>query len=148
MNGQNHFHVYAEVRTSLPGRRQVEWSIPQKRLKTFSYGWWNDPHAQTTAFGHCASCFCSLSSDARLRGKCPRNPHRESGEKMRSDRREYRHRAASPAPAEPILGAAARRTVGTDNANDLALIQIFTKKPIPYMEIADSVNIGETVISN
>jgi len=37
--------------------------------------------------------------------------------------------------------------IGTDNANDLALIQIYTKKPVPYLEIADNVIVGETVIS-
>lgn len=37
--------------------------------------------------------------------------------------------------------------IGTDNANDLALIQVYTKKPLAYLEIADDVLIGETVIS-
>ncbi len=37
--------------------------------------------------------------------------------------------------------------IGTDNENDLALIQIYTKKPLPYLEIANDVIIGETVIS-
>ena len=37
--------------------------------------------------------------------------------------------------------------IGTDNANDMALIQIRTDQPIPYLELTDDVMLGETVIS-
>ncbi len=37
--------------------------------------------------------------------------------------------------------------IGTDNANDLSLIQVYTQKSLPYLEIAEEVTIGETAIS-
>lgn len=37
--------------------------------------------------------------------------------------------------------------IGTDNANDLALIQIYTEKSLAYLETAKDVMVGETAIS-
>ena len=37
--------------------------------------------------------------------------------------------------------------LGTDNTNDLALLRIKIDKPVPYMELAKDVLVGETVIS-
>ena len=37
--------------------------------------------------------------------------------------------------------------LGTDNMNDLALLKVEPEKPLPYVEIAENVLIGETVIS-
>jgi serine protease Do len=37
--------------------------------------------------------------------------------------------------------------IGTDNQNDLALIQIPAPNPLPHIELADNILIGETVVS-
>ena len=37
--------------------------------------------------------------------------------------------------------------IGTDNANDIALIKIDAPKPLPYIQMADDAIIGETVVS-
>ncbi len=37
--------------------------------------------------------------------------------------------------------------IGTDHANDIALIQVYSPEPVPYLRVAKDILIGETVIS-
>jgi serine protease Do len=39
------------------------------------------------------------------------------------------------------------KLIGTDNANDIALIKVETQKPLAYLKFANDVLIGETVVS-